>query len=184
MGELYIQTWGKLHGIRNVALRYFNVYGPRSPISGGYAPIVGKFFRQALLNNPITIIGDGSQSRDFTHVKDVVQANLMAADKLGLPNIGELSGKVFNIGTGTKFTIHQVADMVMNAVAAEYPQNRKPFKYLSERIGETHATLADNSLAKFHLGWKPFVAFEDGVRDLMKYYIENIEGILKGRRDL
>ena len=95
MGELYCKTWGRLHGIRNACLRYFNVYGRRSPLSGPYAPVVSLFFRQAITGEPITIIGDGEQSRDFTHVGDVVRANIMAMDKL--------NGQDFPDATGSNF---------------------------------------------------------------------------------
>jgi UDP-glucose 4-epimerase len=82
VGELYCKTWGALYGMNSVSLRYFNVYGERSPLSGAYATVIGLFFRQALTNSPMTIVGDGEQRRDFTHVSDVVRANLLAMSKI------------------------------------------------------------------------------------------------------
>ncbi len=180
MGELYCKTWGKLHGIRNTCLRYFNVYGRRSPLSGPYAPVVSLFFRQAITGEPITIVGDGEQSRDFTHVGEVVRANIMAMDKLNGQDSPDADGKTLNIGTGKSYTILEIAEMVKEAMASYEVTTL----FVPARIGETPATLADNALAKQCIGWKPVVPLEEGIKDLKNYYQNNIEAIQKGKRDL
>lgn len=180
MGELYCKTWGRLHGIRNTCLRYFNVYGRRSPLSGPYAPVVSLFFRQVITGEPITIVGDGTQSRDFTHVGDVVRANLMAMDKLESQDFSDADGKTLNIGTGKNYTVLEVADLVKSCLQSYEPATQ----FVPARIGETMATLADNSLARQCIGWEPTVTFERGVEDLKNYYHNNASAIQQGRRDL
>lgn len=179
-GEVLCKTWGKLHGIRNVCLRYFNVYGRRSPLSGNYAPVVSKFFRQILTNKPMTIVGNGKQSRDMTHVGDVVMANISAAEKLRGPDFEDVIGKTLNIGTGTNYTINKLATMVGNLMNGFSPQ----VQYVPERIGETYATLADISLARDLLDWEPTMTLEEGLKDLKHYYSNNLEAIKSGRLDL
>lgn len=180
MGELYCKTWGKLYGIKNASLKYFNVYGRRSPLAGNYAPVIGIFFRQAFTGSPITIIGDGSQSRDFTHVDDVVHANLLAMFKLNSSKSNELSGLTLNVGTETNYTILDVANKVCDCMKAFNPK----ISYVPERIGETQATLADISLARTILNWEPTITLDEGIADLKQYYISNLEKIQKGDMEL
>jgi UDP-glucose 4-epimerase len=177
MGELLCKTWGKLYGINNVCLRYFNVYGPRSPLDGPYAPVVSRFFYQAIKGEDITIVGDGTQSRDFTHVSDVVRANMMAAEELAIEP-EELTGETINIGTGSTWSIQQVA----NLVQSHYP--KREIIYTPYRIGETQATLASASLAKTLLGWSPLIDFGLGTDMLANYYHSHKVDILAGKKDL
>lgn len=153
IGELYCRVWSEVHGLETVSLRYFNVYGPRLNPDGAYALAIGKFLKQRTEGKPLTIWGDGTQTRDFTHVRDVVRANLLAAES---KNVGK--GEVINIGAGRNFSVNQLAKLIGGKVVHELP-----------RI-EPHDTLADNSLAKKLLGWKPEVILEEGIRELKKLW--------------
>jgi len=177
MGSMYCKTWGKLHGIRNASLRYFNVYGRRSPLSGPYAPVVGLFFRQALTGKDMTIVGTGEQKRDFTHVADVVEANMLAMNKLNAPEDWiDVTGLTYNVGTGTNYTINEVGKKVRECLA-KAGKTKVTTAYVPERIGESEATLADNTLAKQILEWQPYIDFDDGVEDLCSYFLNNIEKV-------
>jgi UDP-glucose 4-epimerase len=142
-GEEICDLYTKLYGLSTVSLRYFNVYGPREPLKGEYAPVMGLFKRQKDSGRPMTIVGDGNQRRDFTHITDAVEANLLAAEKI------EVVGSV-NIGTGRNYSINELANMIGGDRI-----------YIPERIGETRETLADNSRARDELGWEPKVRLED-----------------------
>jgi UDP-glucose 4-epimerase len=178
MGEMYCKTWGKLYGIRNACLKYFNVYGRRSPLEGQYAPVIGLFFRQALLSNPMTIVGDGEQKRDFTHVGDVVEANMLAMAKLMSPDWMDATDLTFNIGTGENYSINEVAEMVKECLAASSIQ--AGITNIPARIGETPATLADINRAKQVLEWEPSICLEEGMLDLKNYYLNNLKKIQDG----
>tara|TARA_R110002020_G_scaffold466847_1_gene689871 strand:- start:1965 stop:2456 length:492 start_codon:yes stop_codon:yes gene_type:complete len=138
----------KLFGLKTVVFRYFNVYGERQPIKGQYAPVVGIFLRQFEDGEPLTIVGDGHQRRDFTHVQDVVQANILAAES----NNEDLFGKTINIGVGNNTSVLELAQMI-----------GYDFEYLPERLGEARITLADISNAKELLGWEPTTQLRDWV---------------------
>jgi nucleoside-diphosphate-sugar epimerase len=142
-GEEVCDLYTKLYGLSTVSLRYFNVYGPREPLKGEYAPVMGLFKRQKKAGQPMTIVGDGKQRRDFTHINDVVEANLIAAEKINI------TGPI-NIGTGRNFTINELADMIGGDRI-----------YVPERVGETRETLANNMRAREELGWSPKVDLED-----------------------
>jgi UDP-glucose 4-epimerase len=133
----------RLHMLRTVSLRYFNVYGPRQPLKGPYAPVIGLFQEQKRRGEPMTIVGDGEQRRDFTHVDDVVEANICAMNNL-------ISIESINIGTGTNYSMNQVADMIGGDRV-----------YIPARKGESRETLADISRAKSMLGWEPKITLED-----------------------
>ncbi len=145
-GEEICDLYTKLYGLSTVSLRYFNVYGPREPLKGEYAPVMGLFKRQKEAGQPMTIVGDGNQRRDFTHISDAVEANLIAAEKLGV------TGPV-NIGTGRNYSINDLADMIGGERT-----------YVPERVGETRETLANNMRAREELGWTPKVSLEDYLR--------------------
>jgi UDP-glucose 4-epimerase len=142
-GEEVCDLYAKLYGLSTISLRYFNVYGPREPLKGEYAPVMGLFKRQKEAGKPMTIVGDGNQRRDFTHISDAVEANLLAAEKLSV------TGPV-NIGTGRNYSINELSEMIGNDRV-----------YVPERVGETRETLADNSRAREELGWEPRVRLED-----------------------
>ncbi|MCR4311152.1 MAG: NAD-dependent epimerase/dehydratase family protein [Candidatus Taylorbacteria bacterium] len=151
VGEVYAKVWNEVYKLETVSLRYFNVYGPRINPDGAYPLAIGKFLKQRSEGKPMTIWGDGTQTRDFTHVRDVVQANLLAAesDKVG-------NGEVINIGAGKNFSVNQLAELVGGPVVHEQP-----------RI-EPHDTLADNTLARTLLGWTPQVTLEEGIAELLE----------------
>lgn len=134
-GEEVCDLYTKLYGLSTVSLRYFNVYGPRQPLRGEYAPVMGLFRKQKEAGQPMTVIGDGSQKRDFTHISDVVKANLIASDK-------KLVTGAVNIGTGKNHSINELADMIGGDRV-----------YINERVGETRETLANVSRAYEELGW-------------------------------
>lgn len=146
-GEEVCDLYTKLYGLSTVSLRYFNVYGPREPLKGEYAPVMGLFKRQKEAGQPMTIVGSGNQRRDFTHISDVVEANLLAAEKLNV------TGPV-NIGTGRNYSINDLADMIGGDRV-----------YVAERVGETRETLANNMRAREELGWTPKVSLVDFLAD-------------------
>jgi UDP-glucose 4-epimerase len=155
-GEELCRMYTALFGLRTISLRYFNVYGPRQPLRGDYAPVVGLFLRQLENKKPLTVVGDGQQRRDFTHVSDVVQANILAAT-VDVPGNG--FGKVYNVGTGTNHSIIQLAKMISDNI-----------EYIDPRPGEADATSADNAAIRKWLGWKPRVKLEDWLLNELEYY--------------
>lgn len=152
-GELMMKLWSDLYGVETVSLRFFNVYGPHLDPDGPYALVIGRFLKLALEGVPLTITGDGEQTRDFTHVSDVVQSVKKAAfsEKVG-------HGEVLNIGAGKQTTINELAWMIGGEV-----------KYVASRIEPKH-TLADISKTKELLGWEPVVELTDGVGTLKKEF--------------
>ena len=147
-GEELCKMFTDLFGLETVVFRYFNVYGERQPIKGQYAPVVGIFLKQKKEGLPMTIVGDGLQRRDFTHVSDVVEANLSASN---LKN-KNISGELFNIGTGRNYSIIDIKDMIGSE-----------FTNLPKRMGEAQETLADITKAKKMLDWSPKVVLEDWI---------------------
>ena len=137
-----------LYGLECVIFRYFNIYGERQPLKGQYAPVVGIFLRQKQAAEELTIVGDGTQRRDFTHVSDVVRANIMAAETENKDALGE----VFNIGTGKNYSVNEIADMIDNKQINIPP-----------REGEAKTTLADISKIKNLIGWEPTVDIQDWI---------------------
>ena len=137
-----------LYGLECVIFRYFNIYGERQPLKGQYAPVVGIFLRQKQAAEELTIVGDGTQRRDFTHVSDVVRANIMAAETKNKDALGE----VFNVGTGKNYSVNEIADMIDNKQVNIPP-----------REGEAKTTLADISKIKNLIGWEPTVDIQDWI---------------------
>jgi UDP-glucose 4-epimerase len=137
--EKFCYMYYRLHKLRTITLRYFNVYGPRQPLRGVYAPVIGLFQEQERKGEPLTIVGDGTQRRDFTHVDDVVEANMCALKT-------NISGIAVNVGTGKNYSVNEVAAMISDNVT-----------YIPARKGEAQETLADNTKAKNMLGWEPTI---------------------------
>jgi UDP-glucose 4-epimerase len=150
IGELYCKVWNDVYGLETVSLRYFNVYGHRNSAEGAYALVIAKFIEQKKRGEEMTITGSGKQTRDFTNVKDVARANILAmtSKKVG-------KGEVINIGAGRNVSINKVAQIIGGRV-----------KYIPARF-EPKNTLADNSLAKKLLGWVPKVSLEEGIGELL-----------------
>jgi len=149
IGELSCRLWSEVYGLSTVSLRYFNVYGPKFDPDGAYALVIGKFLKQKKEGTPLTITSDGTQTRDYTHVQDVVRANLLAAESA---NVGK--GEVVNIGAGRNVSVNDLAALIGG-----------PSVHIAARL-EPHDTLADNRKAKELLGWEPRVRLEDGIMAL------------------
>jgi nucleoside-diphosphate-sugar epimerase len=142
--ENLCQLYNKVHDIDTVILRYFNVYGDRQPIHGSYATVIGLFLKQYWRGVPLSVIGDGSQRRDFTHIEDVINANMLALHYTNRHN-----GEVYNIGTGKSYSILEVAQLISDKI-----------EFVPKRNGELNATLADITKAKV-IGYYPSVKLED-----------------------
>ena len=151
VGELYCKTWSEVYGLSTVSLRYFNAYGPRQSEEGAYALVIARFLKQHREGKNVTITGDGKQTRDFTHVRDIVQANILAMES---SKVGR--GEVVNIGSGQNISVNEIAELIGG-----------PSEHVPARLEPKH-TLADNSRARKLLGWKPTVNIEDGIRELLE----------------
>lgn len=137
--EQACKLYSDMYSVDTVCLRYFNVYGPHQPKKGPYAPVIGIFSRQLAAGESLTVVGDGEQTRDYVHVSDVVEANIMAAT-----HESPLSGQVFNVGTGNSYSVNQIARKLSDKL-----------KYLPARKGEARHTQADITKIKNYFGWKP-----------------------------
>jgi nucleoside-diphosphate-sugar epimerase len=153
VGELFMKVWSHTYGIETVSLRYFNIYGSRIDPKGPYALAVGAFLLARKEGRPLTIFGDGTITRDYTHVRDAVRANFLAAES---PKVGK--GEVINIGAGRNVTIKTLAEIIGGEIT-----------YGPPRI-EAHDSKADNRLAKELLGWEPTITLEEGIAELKKEY--------------
>ena len=149
-GEKLCRVYTDLYDLETVVLRYFNVYGDRSPLRGHYAPVIGKFLTQKKNNMPLTIIGDGSQTRDFTHISDVVDANILAS-ACALPIAKQ---RVFNIGTGKSISIKELADMITDDQV-----------HLRKRPGEVQNTQALNAKARTVIGKDKYVDLREWLKE-------------------
>ncbi|MCK5160666.1 MAG: GDP-mannose 4,6-dehydratase, partial [Candidatus Aureabacteria bacterium] len=141
--------WGKIYKLPVVSLRLFNVYGPRSRTSGTYGAVFGVFLAQKLAGKPFTVVGDGTQRRDFTFVTDVVEAFINAA-------MSGVSGEIFNVGSGDTYSVNTLVKLLKGEVA-----------YIPKRPGEPECTFADISKIQKVLNWKPNVSLEEGVKILL-----------------
>jgi UDP-glucose 4-epimerase len=148
-GEKLCKMYTELYSLPTVSFRYFNVYGERQPLKGQYAPVIGIFLRQRAAGEPLTIVGDGNQRRDFTYVGDVVNANIVAATK---DVDSEAFGQVYNIGTGTNYSINQIARMISSNTVNIAP-----------RPGETILSLANNQKFRRTFGWEPTMKLEEWI---------------------
>jgi nucleoside-diphosphate-sugar epimerase len=159
VGELYAQMFGRVYGLENVSLRYFNIFGPRQDPGSPYSGVLAKFCTAFLEETQPVIFGDGEQTRDFTYVENAVQANLLACEA---PNV---SGKVFNVGTGGRFSLNQTVELLRKI-------SGKPLetKYDVPRDGDIRDSQADISQAREYLGYKPQVDFEEGLRRTFEWY--------------
>ncbi len=149
MGEQVCKLYFQLYGLESITLRYFNVYGPREPLKGSYAPVVGLFKRQAKEGRKLTVVGDGLQLRDFTYIDDVVSANISAMNS-------NITHNIYNVGTGKNYSIIQVADMIARSPGVEH---------ISERPAEVRETLADISKTISDLKWIPKWSLEDKINE-------------------
>src|SRR3989344_1675318 len=148
VGELYCKAYSEIHGLETVSLRYFNVYGPGFDPEGEYALVIGKFLKQRMEGKPMTITGDGEQTRDFTHVRDVERANILAMESGAVG-----AGEVINIGAGKNYSMNQIAAFIGG-----------PSVHIAPRVEPKH-TLADNAKAKKLLGWQPQESLEAAIKN-------------------
>lgn len=155
-GEYYVLAWPKLYGVEGVALRYFNVFGPRQDPRSPYSGVISIFADRARTGRPITIFGDGEQSRDFVFVEDVVQANVLAG------TIPAASGRAYNVARGERTTLNQLAAMMGRLVGRTLD-----VRHDSPRAGDIRDSLADITRAKTELGYAPRVGVEEGLRRLL-----------------
>ncbi len=154
LGEQIVMHWAQVYGLHAVALRFFNVYGPRARTTGSYGAVFGVFLAQLLAGEPLTVVGDGNQTRDFTFVTDVARAFLAAAEKAP-------RGAVYNVGTGRDVSVNRLVELLgANRVV-----------HLPKRPGEPDCTLADISRIRRELGWEAEVPIEKGVAIML----ENID---------
>lgn len=153
VGEQYVLHWAQTYGLPAVSLRFFNVYGPRARTSGTYGAVFGVFLAQKLAGLDYTVVGDGTQTRDFTFVTDVVAAIVAAAES-------QRSGMAMNVGSGNTYSVNRLVKLLGGKVT-----------YVPKRPGEPDCTFADTTLIRRTLDWTPRVTFEQGVQHML----ENIE---------
>lgn len=151
LGEEMALHWGKVYKLPVVSLRFFNVYGPRSRTSGAYGAVFGVFLAQKRAGQPMTVVGDGKQTRDFVFVTDVAEALVRAAES-------SVSGEIFNVGSGGTYSINQLVGLLGGEVT-----------HLPKRPGEPDCTWADITKIQQVLGWTPRVLFEQGVGIMLRH---------------
>jgi nucleoside-diphosphate-sugar epimerase len=159
VGEMYAQVFGRAYSVENVSLRYFNVFGPRQDPSSQYSGVLSRFIFALLSGEQPVVFGDGQQSRDFTFVADVVNANLKASEA------SDASGKVFNIGTSSRISLNEVLK-VLEGISGSLVRAT----YGPARVGDIQHSQADIRLAGEVLGYKPSVRFEEGLRRTWEWY--------------
>src|SRR3989344_4884168 len=157
LGEQCVLHWGKVYGMPVAAVRFFNIYGPRARTAGTYGAVFGVFLSQLAHGQPLTIVGDGTQTRDFTFVSDAVDALRTVADS-------DAVNEVFNVGSGGTYSVNELADMLGG-----------PRIHIPKRPGEPDCTFADISKISRQLAWQPKMSFRDGVA-IMKKQVEAWQG--------
>ncbi|HXX70799.1 MAG TPA: SDR family oxidoreductase [Candidatus Acidoferrum sp.] len=158
-GELYAKVFGRVYGLENASLRYFNVFGPRQDPTSQYSGVLSRFMLAVIEATPLTIYGDGEQSRDFTYVANVVDETLRACQASGA------SGMVFNGGTGGRIKLNDVVKLMEQITGKKIPVRYEP-----PRAGDIRHSQADISLAEKVLGYSPLVVFEEGLRRTWEWY--------------
>jgi len=148
LGEQCALHWGKVYNLPVVSLRLFNVYGPRARTAGTYGAVFGVFLAQKLAEKPFTVVGDGTQTRDFTFVSDVADAFVKAAES-------DVNGEVFNVGSGNHYSVNRLVELLGGEVT-----------HIPKRPGEPDCTFADIAKIKEKISWEPRVTFEDGVKQM------------------
>jgi nucleoside-diphosphate-sugar epimerase len=159
VGELYAQVFGRVYGLENVSIRFFNVFGPRQDPTSQYSGVLSRFMLAAIEGQPPVVYGDGEQSRDFTYVENIVDETLRACEAPGA------SGLVFNGGTGARVTLNQVLKLLEQISGKTIKAN-----YDAPRSGDIRDSQADVSLARSVLGYEPRVLFEEGLRRTWEWY--------------
>ena len=150
-GEKICKMYTDLYGLRTIIFRYFNVFGERAPRKGQYAPVTGIFLRQRAAGEPLTIVGDGEQRRDYIYVKDVANANIMAA--ISNPD-DDAYGQVFNVGSGKNYSVNEIASFISDDTIIIPP-----------RVGEARNSLANIEKIRKTFAWKPEVDVEEWIKE-------------------
>lgn len=151
IGEELVLHWARIYKLPTLSLRLFNVYGPRSRTAGTYGAVFGVFLAQKVAGKPFTVVGDGTQTRDFTYVTDVAEAFICAAKS-------DLSGDALNVGSGNHYSVNRLVELLGGDVV-----------HIPKRPGEPDCTFADVSRIRQRLGWNAKVSFEEGVGNMLKH---------------
>jgi nucleoside-diphosphate-sugar epimerase len=160
-GEHYCRVFSLLYGLETISLRYFNVFGPRQDPNSQYAAVIPRFITNALRQRPVEIHGDGLQSRDFTYIDNVVDANLLAARcQAGI-------GEAFNVAQGQCYSLLDFVDLLQRITKKELA-----VEHVAARPGDVRQTLADISRCQEILGYRPAVSFEEGILRTVRYFME------------
>jgi nucleoside-diphosphate-sugar epimerase len=170
-GELYAQSFFKVRGVETVSLRYFNVFGPRQHPSSPYAAVIPKFIRLMLSGEQPVMFGDGTQTRDFTFIDNVVSANLLASQAPA----AEVCGKVFNVAAGKRFSLNQLYSSLQRLTGFSRPPSLAP-----GRTGDVHDSLADTSAAEKAMGYGTLVEFEEGLSRTVEWYRAEFQQVAGG----
>jgi len=161
-GEHYCRVFSKHFGLPTVSLRYFNVFGPRQDPNSPYSAVIPKFISRILHGENPVIYGDGTQTRDFTFVANVVHANICAAESV------DVAGQVFNIACGKAFSINELAQRLGALLGREVTPS-----YAPARSGDVHDSLASIDAAREALGYEPITDFDEGLRQTVEWYCRN-----------
>jgi UDP-glucose 4-epimerase len=162
-GEYYLKMYNEIYGLGTVSLRYFNVFGPKQDPLSQYSAAIPIFVNKAVKNEPITIYGDGEQTRDFIFVDDVVEANVLAAQ-------GENVNGVFNVATGKSISINQIVQLVISET-----KSKSKIIYEKERAGDIKHSLASISETINVLGFQPKCDLETGLKQTINYFINTLK---------
>ena len=160
-GELYASVWSRLFAVETVGLRYFNVFGPRQDPKSEYAAVIPRFILWGARGQPLEVHGDGTQSRDFTYIDNVVSANMLAAQA----KADTVSGRSYNVGCGNRTSLLEIIALLERMLARPVARRHVP-----SRAGDVPHTLADIGRAREDLGYEPLVEFEDGLRRTVDFF--------------
>ena len=158
--EYYLAAFAEMRDIETVALRYFNVFGPRQDPNSEYSAVIPRFITAMLGGTAPTVYGDGGQSRDFTYVENVVAANLLAGAA------ANVSGRVLNVAAGGKISLLELIAALNNLLKTDVKPKHEP-----PRVGDVRESMADITLARQYLGYEPRISFEEGLRRSIDYYV-------------
>lgn len=164
VGEYYCQVFARVYGLETVSLRYFNVFGPRQNPDSQYAAVIPRFITSALKGEPLTVFGDGEQSRDFTYIENVVRANLLAMES------PHAVGKVYNVACGGRYTLNELIRQLETILG-----RKLEVKYLPPRAGDVKHSEASIQLAREDLQYEVRVSFEQGLSQTVKWYQETLD---------
>jgi nucleoside-diphosphate-sugar epimerase len=172
VGEYYCRTFTRVYGLETVSLRYFNVFGPRQDPSSQYSGVISRFISALLSGERPVIFGDGEQSRDFTYVSNVVDANLKAAESVSA------IGQIINLANGERITLNKLLQTVRELTACDEPAA----EYLPPRKGDVRDSLADISQARALLGYEPKIGLKEGLRLTIDWWKQSRFAALPGRQ--